>query len=566
MKKMERLIQNLRTRKKMAVLVGFMITGIFLVGAAAIISLVILQKKITDLGEGWMPAATMAQQMNTLTSDYRMRQFAHVSASTEELMQEYEKDMESFSNEISSISAKYEAAIIEDKDYELLMVTRNCWQEYKELSKDLTQISRTDQPRAVEMMLGDLKTVYFEFQDAIDNLVAFNEEGSQAAVASARTTFLFVICLIILVVILCLILAAVISGMVSKSIVRPLEMSGNVLKQMALGSLDVHMDYTSNDEFGDLAKTVNDFVDSMGLIIKDTNFLLTQMADGNFNIKTKVGDKYIGAYETILLSMRAIRDKLGSAMGKMAESSDQVLVASEQMAQEAQSLADGATEQAGTVQELLASVEEAAGKSAQGAEQAVQANNDAQDVKKQAENSNERMQNMINAMDEINKTSKEISTIIQTIESIATQTNLLSLNASIEAARAGEAGRGFAVVADEIGKLALQCSEAAGNTKNLIETSIAQAVNGDKIAKSTAQELKEVLDGVSNIAITADEVRISFEDQAESMKQIEEGIELISRVIESNSSAAEESSAASEELAAHAQTLQEQMGQFTFRD
>lgn len=566
MKKMERLIQNLKMKKKMAVLVGFMIAGIFLVGAAAIISLVILQKQITNLGEGWMPAATMAQQMNTLTSDYRMRQFAHVSASTEELMQEYENDMESFSDEISSISAKYEAAIIEDKDYELLMATRNCWQEYKELSKDLTQISRIDQPRAVEMMLGDLKTVYFEFQDAIDNLVAFNEEGSRTAVASARTTFLFVICLIIIVIILCLILAAVISGMVSKSIVSPLEMTGNVLKQMALGSLDVQMDYTSNDEFGDLAKTVNDFVDSMGLIIKDTNFLLTQMADGNFNIKTNAGDKYIGAYETILLSMRAIRDKLGSAMGKMAESSDQVLVASEQMAQEAQSLADGATEQAGTVQELLASVEEAAGKSAQGAEQAVQANNDAQDVKKQAENSNERMQNMINAMDEINKTSKEISTIIQTIESIATQTNLLSLNASIEAARAGEAGRGFAVVADEIGKLALQCSEAAGNTKNLIETSIAQAVNGDKIAKSTAQELKEVLDGVSNIAITADEVRISFEDQAESMKQIEEGIELISRVIESNSSAAEESSAASEELAAHAQTLQEQMGQFTFRD
>lgn len=176
------------------------------------------------------------------------------------------------------------------------------------------------------------------------------------------------------------------------------------------------------------------------------------------------------------------------------------------------------------------------------------------------------MQDMIGAMDKINQTSKEISTIIQAIESIATQTNLLSLNASIEAARAGEAGRGFAVVADEIGKLALQCSQAAGDTKNLIETAISQAESGDKIAKDTAEELFSVTQGVEKIVEAANAVRINCENQALSLKQIDEGIEVISKVVETNSAAAEESSAASEELAAHAQNLQNQMSEFSFSD
>lgn len=567
MKKLEQLLRNLKMKKKLAVLVGFMIAGILIVGLSAIVSLSILEDKIATIGENWMPSSTMAQTMNTLTSDYRMKQYGHLTAESEQQLRDFETEMEQISDKITATSAEYEAQIVEEEDRKLLMNARNLWTEYKSLGVDIIEMSSAGkQQEAARLMLADAKTVYDDFQDAIDELVAFNQRGCDDAVASAKATFTFVIILIIAVIILSLILAALITRIVGASIIKPLKLTQNVLAGMSLGSLDVHMDYETNDEFGELAGSVNEFVNSMGMIIKDTNYLLLQMAGGNFNIQTKVKDKYVGAYETILTSMRAIRDKLGDAMEKMAASSDQVLVASEQMAQEAQSLADGAAEQAGTVEELLASVEEASDKAVQGANQAVQANNDAQNVKRQAESGNQRMQDMILAMDQINQTSKEIAGIIQTIESIATQTNMLSLNASIEAARAGEAGRGFAVVADQIGKLAQQCSEAAGSTRNLIETSISQAASGDKIAKETAVELQAVLEGVVKIADVAADVRISFEDQADSMKQLDQGIELISKVIEGNSAAAEESSAASEELAAHAQTLQEQMSQFNFRD
>lgn len=564
---MKQVLKNMKTRKKLLVLSAFLIGGILLVGLSAIVSMTWMKKSLNDIAIGWMPSCTMSEEMNMLTSEYRVKQYGYLVSTTDEERKYFEGLMEDISNQISDISAEYESVLLVEEDRQLLMASRTLWTEYKEDGVEVLELSRSgNNAEAYEKMIGSSLDIYNNFQTAIDNLVEYNESGAATAVKNAELTFICAMVLIGIVVLLCVILAVVIVKLITGTIVEPLKQTGEVLRQLSTGSLDVKMDYESKDEFGDLANSVNDFINNLSTIINDEKYLLLQMADGNFNIKTNAMDKYVGGYEIILTSMRAIRDKLGGAMEKMAESTEQVQVASEQLAMEAQSLADGASEQAGTVEELLASVEDAANKAAKGAEQASNASRDAVNAKRQAENSNERMHDMISAMDQINSTSKEISSIIETIESIATQTNLLSLNASIEAARAGEAGRGFAVVADEIGKLALQCSQAAGNTRNLIEASIEQAENGDKIANDTAKELEFVMDSVNKIVDVAENVRISFEDQAESMKQLDEGINLISRVVETNSSAAEESSASSEELAAHAQTLQEEMSKFKFKD
>lgn len=566
MKKLMNLVGDLKVKKKMLLLVGTLICSILLVGAIAMLGAGFMNQKTTDLAETWMPSALLANEMDTMTSNYRLMQYGYLTSTTEEQMNDFYTEMENISGQISETSASYESILISDEDKQLLEAVRASWEEYKELSAQVIELSSAGQDdEAAALMVGECKTVYDEFGDNIEALVQFNEKGASSSSTIAERTYIFVIGMMIAILVISIGLALIVSNAVTGTIVNPLKQVHDVLEEISGGSLEVEMHYESKDEFGELSRAINGFVHSLNEIISDEKRLLLSMAEGNFDIRTNAADKYVGDYEPIIASLRAMNRKLSGVMEQIADSSGQVLVASEQMAEEAQTLAEGATEQASTVEELLATVEEVTEQAASGAQKADGASEEANMVRGQAERSNERMQDMINAMDKINQTSKEISTIIQTIESIASQTNLLSLNASIEAARAGEAGRGFAVVADEIGKLALQCSEAAGTTKKLIETAIEQAEGGDKIAKDTAEELFSVTEGVIKIVEVADAVRISCENQAESMKQIDAGIEIISKVVESNSAAAEESSAASEELAAHAQNLQDQLSIFKFR-
>ena len=169
---------------------------------------------------------------------------------------------------------------------------------------------------------------------------------------------------------------------------------------------------------------------------------------------------------------------------------------------------------------------------------------------------------MMDAMNEIHTTSQKVVGIIQTIEDIASQTNLLSLNASIEAARAGEAGRGFAVVADEIGKLALESSKAANTTKELIEISINEINKGSTIANDAMDSLKESVTAVNHVNGMIQETAEDAAVQAENMKQLQAGIEDMAHGIQDNSAASQETSATSEELASQAEILNKMVQKF----
>ena len=232
----------------------------------------------------------------------------------------------------------------------------------------------------------------------------------------------------------------------------------------------------------------------------------------------------------------------------------------------AQALAEGATSQAGAAEELTATIENVAESSAESAKQADLASEGATELAKVAEESGYEMELLMAAMDKITETSKEIESIIAEIEDIASQTNLLSLNASIEAARAGEAGRGFAVVADQIGKLAADSAKSAVNTRELISKSLEEINKGDEIAEKTAGALKEVLEGINNIAMEAKRTSQVSADQARSMEEVRLGIEQITEVIQTNSAAAEETSATSEELAAQSQNLKALIDRFILLD
>lgn len=201
----------------------------------------------------------------------------------------------------------------------------------------------------------------------------------------------------------------------------------------------------------------------------------------------------------------------------------------------------------------------------QSAEKANQSYRDAEKFRHNAEESSEDIRLLNQAMERINDTSREIANIIAAIEDIASQTNLLSLNASIEAARAGEAGKGFAVVADQIGKLASDSANSAVDTKKLIENSLQEIEKGNEIMAKATAAIEIVIKGINSLAVSTNEISELSDTQADAMKQLEQGIEQISEVIQNNSAAAQQTSATSEQLSAQSESLEHLVGQFTLK-
>lgn len=361
------------------------------------------------------------------------------------------------------------------------------------------------------------------------------------------------------------ILAVVITTITTSSITKPLREIEEVAGNIAKGKLNNEIHYHSKDEVGRLADSFRTTTSLLSVIINDVAHLTSQIAKGNFDIRSTMEKSYIGDYRPILLSLRDMTTQVSGTMNQINQSADQVSSGSDQVSSGAQALSQGATEQASAVQELAATINNISSQIRENAEHATKASRDANTVGTEMTISNEKMQDMIKAMEEISHSSSEIGKIIKTIEDIAFQTNILALNAAVEAARAGAAGKGFAVVADEVRSLATKSQEASKNTAALIESSIRAVENGTHIAGETEKSLLESVEGVKLVTETINKISVASSAQAEAVAQVTQGVEQISSVVQTNSATAEESAAASEELSSQAQILKELINRFALR-
>ncbi len=339
-----------------------------------------------------------------------------------------------------------------------------------------------------------------------------------------------------------------------------------------LGDLDLQADrdlepfYGRSDELGLIAQTIHHVCACLRKTIDDVGRILGEMAKGNFAVDVaKNEDYYIGDFKTLAESLKTIQANLTHLLRDISQIADQVDTSADQVSTEAQTLSQGTLEQTASINGLVSNITTITSQVQISAVRCGDASELVDKATGYAASADEKMKQLTETTENIDKSSAQIGGILKTIEDIAFQTNILSLNASIEAARAGDAGKGFSVVAEEVRNLAERSAESAQGTGILINRSLQDIKTGTASTSDAVSAMLVITDCIQSIKKLMDEIASASVQQPEMITSIERGIKEISETVQTNSYAAEKSAEVSKELSDQARTLNGLLRQFNIR-
>ncbi|MBR3769088.1 MAG: MCP four helix bundle domain-containing protein [Lachnospiraceae bacterium] len=554
-----------KVKEKLNFMSKFSIIAMIIMGIGAVIGALELNMQTKELSDNWMVANNIISDLDYYTSEVRIKQYEHMLANTEAEKLATEDTLEDVLNTINGLITEYEATISSETDREYYNRACDDWANYLHITGDdffaLSHANQTDKAR--DIMLGEGYEAFLSFQEHFDILLEFNLAGADDAAAHAQLMFYIVLVIVVVLTVTSAVIGAKIANITIDSITKPIEELVYVANEMTQGNLGVQVKHTSEDELGELAESMRFTVRTLADYVNEISATLDEIAQGDLTKNFNNITDFRGDFATIKKSFVRILKDFNNTLTQIQESSLHVDSGSSEIAHAANDLAAGTSEQASAVEELTATIATVSGMAVDAAKQADAAYSNMIKSVHEAEEERANMNELQEEMNRIKEISTEIEEIITTIEEIASQTSLLSLNASIEAARAGEAGRGFAVVADQIGKLATDSAQAAVNTRALIGKTIEEIDKGNKVTNKTVQGFEKI---IKELAMFAESAKMNSEvsmSQAQALEQVEEGIEQISMVTQTNAAASEECSAVSEELAARATELDGLVKSFT---
>ncbi len=569
MEKIKKRITNLKVAGKLKVYrMTVLVMTLFLV-LVALISTLVIRSNIEKITEVWSPSLEYLQDLETMTAKYRIKQYQHLVESDESVMTACEEEIQKLESQIQDTGENLDAIINADSDAQKGQADYKAasagWEVYRAASDEILQLSREGkQQEAAKLMIGEVYEEYTVFAEKLTSLRdEFQKELDRAkTMANVCTVIIFIV-----IVAAGLAIAGVttlIGRIITKSITEPIEQIETAVASLRKGELsNVEMlTYESEDELGD---TIRNLKEAMGILadyVSEISVEVKAIAQGDL---TKNGDDitdFLGDFSELKESLLYILKRFNSTLTEISDLAEQVSSNASQVENASKSLADGATEQAGVIEELNATIDTVVNLAADTAKETQSASARVKASANKANEEKEKMNDLLMEMEHITDISKEIGNIITDIENIASQTNLLSLNASIEAARAGEAGRGFAVVADQIGKLAADSAKSAVNTRELIDKTLVEIEKGNTITRTTADAFNQIIADMEAFAELAENTMEKANSQAESLEQIGQGIEQLSSVVQDNAASSEENSAISINLAEGATKMHDRVNIF----
>ena len=378
----------------------------------------------------------------------------------------------------------------------------------------LLQQGRKDE--AISFLEENYRAVQRAYHADIQQQLALQETLAKQAGERAEASGAALQRDILIAAILAVLLASVLAVSIIRSIVVPLRRAVEVSDRIAAGDLCTRIEVTSNDETGQL-----------------------------------------------LRSMQQMQQSLVHTVGQVRRNAQAVAAGSAQIASGNNDLSARTEEQAAALEQTASSMEQLGSTVRQNADNAQTANQLAVNASVVAAQGGTVVTEVIETMKSINASSARIADIISVIDAIAFQTNILALNAAVEAARAGEQGRGFAVVAGEVRSLAHRSAEAAKEIKALITSSVARVEQGSLLVDKAGATMAEVVKAIRNVTDIMGEISAASREQSAGVGQVGEAVTQMDQSTQQNAALVEEMAAAAAALNTQARELVKAVEVFT---
>tara|TARA_R110002020_G_scaffold162175_3_gene347652 strand:- start:3306 stop:4922 length:1617 start_codon:yes stop_codon:yes gene_type:complete len=308
----------------------------------------------------------------------------------------------------------------------------------------------------------------------------------------------------------------------------------------------------------------------MGWVIRDVSrrlggdpryaaSVVRSIADGDLTQVTQLSAK---DQESLLFNINRMRETLAATIGDIHHGADQVNSGVEQIVGVNEELSTRTEQQAASLAETASSMEQLTATVKQNAEHTDHARTLATRAADSAQRGSDSMSTVITTMATINESATQMSSIVNTIDGIAFQTNILALNASVEAARAGEQGRGFAVVANEVRQLASRSASAAQEIKTLIEASDSKVVEGSRQVRDTGDVINGMVDDIKQLSTLVQEISAATIEQSSGIEQVNQAVTQMDQMTQQNASLVQESNHATQTLAQLSAQLRQLVAHF----